>query len=134
MVFCTQPLQSASNAQEEAQVAKAWPEAKQTWVTNERKALESKRASTASSGRSKQEKMGSQTRANAKRWFTNGSSRMQPMSGPMTKEQRMVGTALGGNQMQHIKDSSKANKLSKFMELHRPTKERLSQAHMLTRP
>ena len=86
MEFFTQPLPSVSNAQEEAQVAKAWPEARQTWVTKERKALESKRASTASSGRLKQEKMGSHKRAKEQRWLTNGSSRMQPMSGPMTKE------------------------------------------------
>ena len=126
MVFFTQPLPSVSNAQEEAQVAKAWLEAKQPWVTKERKVLESKRASMASSGSTKQEHMGSHTRAKEqngspmvpaeKRWFTNGSSRMQTMSGPVAKEQRMVGTALGGNQMQHTKDSSKVNKLSKFME------------------
>ena len=133
VVFFNQPLPSVSNAQEDAQVAKAWLEATQTWVTKARKGLESKRVSTASSGTSKQEKMGSQTRANAKRWFTNGSSRMQPMSGPMTKEQRIVGTALGGNQTHHTKDSFKANKFIKFMGLHRPTKEWLLQAHMQTR-
>ena len=51
------------------------------------------------------------------------------MSGSMTKEPRMVGTALVGNQMQYTKDSAKANKFNKFMELHRPTKEMLLQAH-----
>ena len=80
-----QPLPIVSNA-EEAQVAKAWLEAKQTLVIKERNDLESKRASTASSGRLKQEKMGSYKRAKEKRWLTNGSSRMQPMSGPTTKE------------------------------------------------
>ena len=99
VVFFTQLLPSVSNAQEEALVAKAWLEAKQTLVTKERKALESKRASMASSGSMKQEKMGSHKRAKEKQWLTNGSSRMQPMSGPMTTEQRMVGTALCGNQM-----------------------------------
>ena len=75
----------------------------------------------------------SQTKAKVKQLSTNGSNKAHQVSGSMTKEQRMVGTALGGNQTQHTKDSSKANKLSKFMGLHRPTKERLSQAHMQTR-
>ena len=114
VVFFTQPLPSFSNAQEDAQVAKEWLEATQTWVIKEGKVLESNTASTASSCRLKQEQMGSHKRAKVKRWSTNGNTRMQPMSGPTTKEQRIVGTALDGNHMQHTKDSSKANKFSKF--------------------
>ena len=45
----------------------------------------------------------------------------------------MVGTALVGNQTHYTKYSSKANKFNKFMGLHRPTKERLLQAHMQMR-
>ena len=55
-------------------MAKEWLEAKQTWVIKERKVLESNRASTASSGRLKQELMGSHKRAKVKRWFTNGNA------------------------------------------------------------
>ena len=38
-MFFVEPLPSVSNAQEEAQVAKAWLEAKQTWVTKEKNAF-----------------------------------------------------------------------------------------------
>ena len=77
--------------------------------------------------------MESQTKPKEKRRLTNGSSRIQQISGSMTKELIMVGTALVGNQTQYTKDSSKANKFNKFMGLHRPTKERLLQAHMQMR-
>ena len=92
--------------------------------------LETKRASMARSGRLKQELMESQTKAKEKRRFTNGSNRIQQMSGSITKELIMVGTALVGNHTQYTKDKSKATKLTKFMGLHSPTKERLLQAHL----
>ena len=73
-------------------------------------------------------KSGNQTKAKEKRWLINGNSRTWQMSGSMTKELRMVGFALVGNQMQYTKDSFKAKKLNKFMGLHRPTKETWLQA------
>ena len=40
------------------------------------------------------------------------------MSGSVTQELRMVGTALVGNQMQYTNESFKASKFNKFMGLH----------------
>ena len=91
-------------------------------VDQGKKGLATNKASMASSGRLGQRRMENQTKAKEKRWLNNGNSRTLQVSGSMTNEPKIVGTALVGNQIQYTEDSSRANKLNQFTVLRHPTK------------
>ena len=63
--------------------------------------------------------------------LTNGTSKIPPMNGLMTKAPRMEVVALAGNS-KPTKNNTKANRLSKSMELARPTKELLTKVCIQT--
>ena len=95
--------------------------ARQILLTKAKKVMATKKESMQTNGNLMHPALGKQPKEKEKQ-LTNGSSKMPPMNGTLTKEPRIEAVVLVGNRMPS-KDNTKVNKLSRSMELARPTKE-----------
>ena len=105
--------------------------AKQTLLTKAKKAMATKKESMLTNCNLMHPALGKQPKEKEKQ-VTNGSSKMPPMNGILTKAQKMEAVVLGGNRTP-TKDTTKAIKLSRSRELARPTKEQLTKVCTQTR-
>ena len=104
--------------------------AKQTLLTKAKKATATKRESMLTNGNLMDPALGKHPKEKEKQ-LTNGTSKIPPMNGLMTKAPRMEVVALAGNS-KPTKITTKANRLSKSMVLARPTKELLTKVCIQT--
>ena len=105
--------------------------AKQTLLTKAKKAMATKKESMLTNGNLMDPALGKHPKEKEKQ-LTNGTSKIPPMNGLMTKAPRMEVVALAGNS-KPTKNTTKASKLSKSKELVRPFKERLTKECTQTR-
>ena len=105
--------------------------AKQTLLTKAKKATATKKESMLTNGNLMDPALGKHPKEKEKQ-LTNGTSKIPPMNGLLTKAPRMEVVALAGNS-KPTKNTTKASKLSKSKELVRPFKERLTKECTQTR-